>query len=171
MPNYQVVEFLQTTEEGSRWASRHILEAYGLLEQYDLDFSRSEKTLALATRKQLTPIVYHAGLALNGPLLKSIIKRQERQAVESCIGRDSYNYALKKGPFLAGHLPQSFDAGFVIDWNNPEELKKHIFRTGVRLLGAVYGEECGRFSKAAIVQVSHAEQRLFLCRTSGRIFR
>ena len=147
LPNNVIIEFLQSDAGGAHWASRHILESYGLKDQADLDFSRPEKQLALTSRRFLTPIVFHAGLALNAPLLKGIVKRQERQAVESSLGRDSYNYAIKKGPFIAGNLPESFDAGFTIDWNDPDELKKHIFRTGVRLLGAVYGRESDAFQK------------------------
>ncbi len=146
LPNSQVVEFLQS-HAATSYASQHILEAYGLRGQHDLDFARIEKKLALASRKELTPIVFHAGLALNGPLIKGIIKRQERQAVVSCLGLAGYDYGIKRGPFLAGALVQQFDSGFVIDWNNPEELKKHIFRTGVRLLGAVFGNEPDAFQK------------------------
>ena len=87
------------------------------------------------------------GWLLNGPLLKGILKRQERAAVEACLGKESYNYAIKKGPFIAGQLPQSFRTDFSIDWNNPDELKKHIFRSGMRLLGAVYAQEPEGFKK------------------------
>ena len=147
LPHSSVVEFLQADSSNAHWASRHILGAYGLHGHIDLDFTRPEKQLALSSRRYLTPIVFHAGLALNSPLLKGILKRQERHAVESCLGKDSYHYAIKKGPFIAGSLPLSFDTGFTIDWNEPDELKKHIFRTGVRLLGAVYGNEPDAFQK------------------------
>ncbi|MCL6270557.1 Yop proteins translocation protein K [Sansalvadorimonas sp. 2012CJ34-2] len=147
LPNSHVIQALGEVPEASSWVSKHILRAYDLTEKPDLDFTRQEKQLALSSRKYLTPIVYHAGLALNGPLLKGILKRQERAAIEACIGKDGYNYAVKKGPFIAGNLPDSFKTDFSIDWNNPDELKKHIFRTGVRLLGAVYTREPDGFKK------------------------
>ncbi|CAM3537683.1 SctK family type III secretion system sorting platform protein [Parendozoicomonas haliclonae] len=161
LPNQSAIEFLQSSESGSSWASRHILEAYGLTGHLDLDFQKPEKHLALASRKHLTPIVFHAGLALNGPLLKGIIKRQERQAVESCLGKESYHYAIKKGPFIAGDLPRHIDSGFRIDWNNPDELKKHIFRTGVRLLGGVYGREPDAFQKRLLFKFPMPSKEYF----------
>ena len=147
LPNAQIIQALQAEASGAPWASKHILEAYALHGKPDLDFNRTEKQMALASRKHLTPIVFHAGLALNGPLLKRVVKRQERAAVEACIGGDSYQYAIKKGPFIAGSLPESFHNDFTIDWNAPEELKKHIFRSGVRLLGAVFAQESDAFQK------------------------
>ncbi|WP_281646120.1 SctK family type III secretion system sorting platform protein [Parendozoicomonas sp. Alg238-R29] len=147
LPNAQVINALKAEGTGVHWASRHILEAYALHGKADLDFNRAEKQLALASRKHLTPIVFHAGLALNGPLLKNFVKRQERAAVEACLGKESYQYAIKKGPFIAGSLPESFRSDFTMDWNAPEELKKHIFRSGVRLLGAVFAQENDAFQK------------------------
>lgn len=167
LPNSHIVEFLQASSEGKKWASRYILESYGLLEKHDLDFSQPVKTLALASSKQLTPIVFHAGLALNGPLLKGIVRRQERQAVEACIGRDGYDYAVKKGPFIAGTLPHSFDSRFVIDWNNPQEIKKHIFRSGVRLLGVVFGQETDAFQKRLLFKFPMVSKDYFYAGTAA----
>ena len=147
LPNAQIINALKAEPTAAHWASRHILEAYALHGKADLNFDRPEKHLALASRKHLTPIVFHAGLALNGPLLKRVVKRQERAAVQACIGDDSYQYAIKKGPFIASNLPESFQTDFTIDWNAPDELKKHIFRSGVRLLGAVFAQESDAFQK------------------------
>ncbi len=161
LPHHGVIEFLQSDQNGSHWASKHILEAYGLSGRNDLDFSRPEKELALASRKHLTPIIFHAGLVLNGPLLSGIVKRQERLVVESCLGKEGHSYAIKKGPFIAGGLPLSFNSGFTIDWNNPNELKKHIFRTGVRLLGAVYGQEPDAFQKRLLFKFPMPSKEYF----------
>ncbi len=161
LPHKDIIEFLKADAVSAHWASKHILEAYGLAQHTDMDFSRDEKKLALASRRYLTPIVFHGGLALNAPLLKGIVKRQERLAVESCLGLDSYHYAIKKGPFIAGNLPESFDTGFTMNWNAPDELKKHIFRTGVRLLGTVFGKESDAFQKRLLFKFPMASKDYF----------
>ena len=139
--NAEVVAVLAGHDVSRPWASRYILHAFGLQADADFNFSDPLKAFALGDRRGMTQVVYHAGLALNAPLLRGIVKRQERTAVEACLGQPAFSYAIKKGPFIAGALPEHFTTGFAIDWNNPDELKKHIFRTGVRLLGTVFKNE------------------------------
>ncbi len=99
LPNSNIIETLTGSAVTAHWASRHILRSYDLVDKVDLDFSRLEKQMALSSRKYLTPIVYHAGLALNAPLLKGILKREERAAVEACIGKESYHLRYQEGTF------------------------------------------------------------------------
>ncbi|MCY4472652.1 MAG: SctK family type III secretion system sorting platform protein [Kistimonas sp.] len=153
LPHGSVLKWLQSDTTGLPWISRYILESHGLLEKLDVDFSRQEKRLALMKRQHLSSIVFHAGLALNAPLLKGILKRQERNMVGECLGHENYCYAIKKGPFVAGTLVQKFNATYTINWNHPEELRKHIFRTGVRLLGAVYSKESDAFQKRLLFKL------------------
>ena len=153
LPHSSTVKWLQSDTTGSAWISRYILESHGLLDKVDTDFSRKEKELALMKRQHISAVVFHAGLALNSPLLKGILKRQERNMVGECLGHEGYCYAIKKGPFVAGPLVQKFDAAYTIDWSHPAELKKHIFRTGVRLLDAVYSREPDAFQKRLLFKL------------------
>ena len=157
----KVVKALTEQPLGIPWASRYILNAYGLHGAGDLQFERPVKKLALLDQKQLTQIVYHAGLALNGPLLRRFIKRQERAAVQACLGERGYQYALKKGPFLAGDLPERFSSNFVMDWAATAELKKHIFRTGMRLLGRVFAREPECFKKRLLFKFPMPSKEYF----------
>ena len=123
------------------WVSKFVLRTFNLTDDVDFNFESDVKQIALLARPKLAQTVYHAGVSLNSAMLRSIIKRQERSAMEACIGADAFMFAVKKAPYIAGALPESFPCDFQINWNDPDEMKKHLFRSGVKLLGTVLKKE------------------------------
>jgi len=144
-----------------KMVSKFILRSFNLSDDFDLDFSYYIKELALLDRSVLAKIVYHAGLLLNAPMLKSIIQREKRQALISCVSESTYFFLVKKAPFLAGELPSIFPCEFVIDWSNLAELKKHFFRSGVRLLGLIFASESDAYKKRLLFKFPSASKEYF----------
>lgn len=136
-----VVEAILNNPVAQPWMSKFILRSFNLMGEVDFNFESAVKRVALLERSRLAQTIYYAGLSLNSAMLRGIVKRQERNAIEACIGTDAFRFVLKKAPYLAGALPEKFPCHFKIDWDNPDEMKKHLFRSGVKLLGTVISKE------------------------------
>ena len=143
------------------WMSKFILRTFNLADDVDFNFENEVKRIALLERPQLAQTVYHAGLSLNSAMLRGIVKRQERSAIEACIGADAFMFAIKKAPYIAGALPDNFPCDFQIDWNNPDEMKKHLFRSGVKLLGTVLKKEPECFKRRLLFKFPVASKEYF----------
>ncbi|MCY4329789.1 MAG: SctK family type III secretion system sorting platform protein [Endozoicomonadaceae bacterium] len=146
---------------GKQWASQAILQATSLQESADFDFENPLKSIALQSKNALIQIIFHAGIVANYPFLKSVIRGKERKALETCLGEKAYHFALKKAPLIAGKLPSVFDCTFTVDWNAPDEIKKHVFRSGIRLLGAVFAKEPEAYKKRLLFNFPAVSQDYF----------
>lgn len=156
-----VAEALLTSQAAQPWMSKFILRTFNLVDEMDFNFENSVKQIALMERSRLAQTIYHAGLSLNSAMLRGIVKRHERSAIESCIGTEAFMFALKKAPYIAGALPDIFPCSFQIDWNNPDEMKKHLFRSGVKLLGVVIGGEPECYKRRVLFKFPIASKEYF----------
>lgn len=156
-----MIAALIACDAGKRWASKAILATSQLETSPDFNFESSLKLVALQPRGALAQIIFHAGIVLNCHFFRSVIRRQERKALETCLGEAPYRYALKKAPLMGGQLPARFPCPFTVDWGEPGELKKHVFRSGMRLLGAVFSEEPEGYKKRLLFKFPMASQDYF----------
>jgi len=157
----EVLAALIASEAGKKWASMTILKDFKLQKSPDFDFENSVKMLALQPRNALAQIIFHAGIILNCQFFRSVIKREERKALQTCLGEKPYHYALKKAPLMGGRLPELLPCSFTVDWSDPDELKKHVFRSGMRLLGAVFSGEPEGYKKRMLFKFPMASQDYF----------
>ncbi|MCK5893915.1 MAG: SctK family type III secretion system sorting platform protein [Endozoicomonadaceae bacterium] len=156
-----VANVLSTSQAAQPWLSKFILRTFNLVDETDFNFEKPIKQIALMDRSQLAKTIYHAGLSLNSGMIRGIVKRQERSAIESCIGTDAFMFAVKKAPYIAGALPDIFPCTFQIDWNNPNEMKKHLFRSGMKLLGIVLGSEPECYKRRLLFKFPIASKEYF----------
>ena len=170
-----IMEALLESEAGKSWVSRAILRETNLNGSTDLNIENSIKMMALQPHNALVQIIFYAGIILNHDFFRSIIRRQEREAVEACLGKKPYLYAVKKASLLSGRLPELFPCQFTVNWQAPEELKKHVFRSGMRLLGAVFANESDGYKKRLLFKFPRASQDYFYGagaeKTSGDVHR
>lgn len=148
-------------DAGKPWASQAILQSSQLQKNTDFDFNNPLKSIALQPKNALIQIIFHAGIVVNCHFFKSIIRRKERKALETCLGEKAYHFALKKAPFMTGKLALIFDCAFSVNWSVPDEIKKHIFRSGIRLLGAVFSEEPDAYKKRLLFNFPAVSQDYF----------
>ena len=156
-----MIAALIASDVGKPWASKAILLNAQLSKSPDFDFDNPLKILALQPRNSLAQIIFHAGIILNCQFFRSVIRRQERKALEACLGEKPYRYAIKKAPLMGGALPTIFACPFSVNWGEPDELKKHVFRSGMRLLGAVLSEQPEGYKKRLLFKFPMASQDYF----------
>ena len=156
-----MVVALLASNIGKPWVSKIMLTHDQLQSTPDLAFESPLKKLALLPKGALVQIIFHAGLVLNYQLFRGVIKRQERKALETCLGLEPYRYALKKGPLIVGTLPEIFPCHFTIEWGKTEEIKKHVFRSGLRLLGIIFSKEPESYKKRLLFKFPMVSQDYF----------
>ncbi len=142
-----IISELAKNELTKHWASKAILDESKLTQSPDFYFDNTLKLIALQPKNSLVQIIFHAGIILNHVFFRSIIRREDRKAIETCLGEKPYRYAIKKAPLMGGRLPQIFPCEFRVNWSEPDEIKKHVFRSGMRLLGAVFAKEPEGYKK------------------------
>lgn len=176
--NYSVVDYLDASwfsevehsdllqalaeqDVSKPWISSYFLEIYQLDSLPDFEFDNLLKNIVLQSRGILIQVIFYAGLILNHTLFRQVIKRTERKALETCLGESNYQFAVKRAPLMSGQLSSLFPCQFVIDWKKSEDIKKHIFRSGIRLLGAVFSNESDGYKKRLLFKFPVPSQEYF----------
>lgn len=95
---------LRGTPAAERKLSQHLLNHYGLSDEYCYNFETSSRRLALFAPEHLIQSANLAGIALNAPKIQKVILKHEVLAMRRDLGEDGYRFALKKAPFLLGNL-------------------------------------------------------------------
>ncbi|CAM2065483.1 SctK family type III secretion system sorting platform protein [Sulfidibacter corallicola] len=112
-----------------------ILNRLDLKDQFWFDFEQPHRRLALIDADDLINAAYYAGIALNGPSIAAAISRQDVLFVRESIGEESYQFAIKKAPFLVGRWPLRLpdQVGFDFD--------AHVRNCGMLALAACFADE------------------------------
>ena len=156
-----VIKEMHKSSMARPWLSRFILKRFAIDSQFDFDFDDKLKQVALFDKTELVTAIFFAGLCLNAYWIRNIIRREHRQSVISCIGEDGYIFASKKAPYISGQLGDHYPTQFQVDWAQPENLKKHIFRTGLRLTGFIFSKENEAFRHRFLLKFPSASKQYF----------
>ncbi|MBE8215841.1 MAG: SctK family type III secretion system sorting platform protein [Endozoicomonadaceae bacterium] len=156
-----ILQTLQANPDSQQWVSLYFLQHYDLEQLPDFDFENPLKLIAFQSRHVLIQVIFYAGLTLNHNLFRQVIKRIERKALEDCLGDVSYQFVIKRAPLMSGQLTQLLPCHFKINWQQVDDIKKHIFRSGIRLLGTVFFNESEGYKKRLLFKFPVPSQEYF----------
>jgi hypothetical protein len=80
--------------------SAYILEAGGLADRVELDFSSPLRRVALLDGAAIMRAARLLGVAMNWAWMRRVIDRATRAQLAEAIGEPAYRYALERAPFL-----------------------------------------------------------------------
>lgn len=132
--HHQLIARLKLNEATHFNVSEHLLKRFKLSENFDFDFSTPEKRVVFASAEELEKLAYYLGLILNEEVIRSVIRRKERLALEQCLGTEAYRFAVKKAPFIS-QVSHHSGPSLLIDWNHLDRFKEYLISSGLQVIG------------------------------------
>ena len=95
--------------------SRWLLQQHGLEQDYDFDFSATEKRVALLDRPAFAKLARYLGLCAHARSVRSLVERGAVTALIGKLGREAYDFAVLRATSPAKPAPRinPSDDGFV----------------------------------------------------------
>ena len=104
LPNGELLRQLRGNRRVSSRLSRHLLESFGLAEDYWYDFTPPGSRLALLDSAALEQIYLLVGVTLRSGELRHVIDGAKRKELRLALGDDAMTFAAKRVPFF-GQIP------------------------------------------------------------------
>lgn len=133
--------------------SHYLLRQFSLHEEFDYEFDQPIKRIALVETDVLLDVALYIGIILNEGVIRSAVLKNERQALEQCLGSDAYRFAVKKAQFVsrtASHQGPSL----LIDWNHLERFHDYLQKSGMQVLGTAFSSAPPAFRKRVELKFS-----------------
>ena len=97
--------------------SHYLLAQFSLHDDFDYEFDEPVKRIALVSNEVLLSTATYIGIILNEDVIRNAVRRDERVALENCLGADAYRFAVKKAQFVSRVASQQ-GPSLLIDWNH-----------------------------------------------------
>lgn len=126
--------------------SHYLLGQFKLSNEFDYEFDLPVKKVALADEEAITRLAFYLGIILNEDVIRGVVRKQERQALEALLGSDGYRFAVKKAQFISRAASQT-GPSILIDWDHLDRFKNYLLSTGFQVLGKAYSTMPDSFKK------------------------
>ena len=126
--------------------SHYLLTQFSLHEDYDYDFEEPAKRIVLAKTEVLLETAVYIGIILNEDVIRNAVRRDERAALEQCLGTDAYRFAVKKAQFVSRSASKQ-GPSLLIDWNHLHRFKQYLQTSGVQVIGKAFSPAPLSFKK------------------------
>ena len=138
--------------------SHYLLRQFSLHEDFDYDFDKPIKRIALVEQDLLLDVALYIGIILNEVVIRSAVLKKERQALEQCLGEEAYRFAVKKAQFISRAASQK-GPSLLIDWNHLERFREYLQTSGIQVLGMAFSSAPTAFRKRIELKFSteHAD--------------
>ena len=135
----KMIRRLQKTPRCHSLLNRYLISYFKLENQYDFDLTQGLRSVVLLESSALTNLIQYLGLIANRKVLRSMIRKQDREALKSCIGAETYDVVTQQTRHLK--LDDFAISGFRIDLNDMDTFRNHILQTGLYCMGAAFASE------------------------------
>ena len=126
--------------------SHYLLTQFSLHDNYDYDFEEPAKRIGLATTEVLLETATYIGIVLNENVIRNAVRRDEKVALEQCLGADAYRFAVKKAQFVSRAASKQ-GPSLLIDWNHLQRFKQYLQTSGLQVIGKAFSEASLSFRK------------------------
>lgn len=126
--------------------SHYLLTQFSLHENFDYDFDEPAKRVALTSADNLLKTAMYIGIILNENVIRNAVRRDERTALESCLGAEAYRFAVKKAQFISRAASQQ-GPSLLIDWGHLQRFKQYLQTNGLQVIGKAFVQAPVSFRK------------------------
>lgn len=126
--------------------SHYLLTQFSLHDDFDYDFDEPIKRIALADAEIILSTAFYIGIILNESIIRNTIRKDERIALEECLGSDAYRFAVKKAQFVSRAASQQ-GPSLLIDWNRLQRFKEYLQISGLQVIGKAFANSPEAFKK------------------------
>ena len=138
----------------------------GFSDQFDYDFQRQDKQLAFASTSEIQQLAFYIGVILNEKAIRSVIRREERLALERCLGQDAYRFAVKKAQFISRASEQS-GPSILIDWAHLDRFKAFLEVNGRHVIGVAFSDLPSAFRKRLMLKMPSSWKKMLSTPDAG----
>ncbi len=133
----QIVDALKAHEQSHFYLSAYVLNSLNVADSFDSIFDTPDKKIALGNSEELGKLVLYMGIVQNEAVIRRVIRRDQREKLETCLGDEAYFFAVKKAQFLAKKNGAA-SSEFFIDWQQVGRFKSYLIVSGLKVLATVY---------------------------------
>ncbi|WP_330924628.1 SctK family type III secretion system sorting platform protein [Candidatus Sororendozoicomonas aggregata] len=133
----QIVDALKGHEQSHFYLSGYLLNSLNIDDSFDSTFDTADKIIALGSSEELGKLVLYMGIVQNEAVIRNVIRGDQREKLEACLGDEAYFFAVKKAQFLA-KKNDTASPEFLIDWQQVGRFKSYLIVSGLKVLATVY---------------------------------
>ncbi|OED39677.1 hypothetical protein AB833_14440 [Chromatiales bacterium (ex Bugula neritina AB1)] len=141
--------------------SHYLLTQFSLHDEFDYDFEEPIKRIVLADAEIILSTAFYIGIILNESVIRNAIRKDERTALEGCLGGDAYRFAVKKAQFISRTASQ-YGPSLLIDWNHLERFKHYLQTSGLQVIGKTFSNAPEAFKKRLELKLPQECQSVLL---------
>ncbi|MGI2026804.1 SctK family type III secretion system sorting platform protein [Endozoicomonas sp. GU-1] len=150
--HFKLLKSLQTSEPAQFSLSNYLLSKFGIAKQFDYDFDRPDKRIVFASAEEIEQLALYIGLILNEATVRSVIRRDERKALEKCLGEEAYRFTVKKAQFIS-RASEKNGPGVLIDWKHLDRFKAFLELNGRQVIATAFSDLPGAFRQRLILKM------------------
>ncbi|MFK0571413.1 SctK family type III secretion system sorting platform protein [Endozoicomonas sp.] len=150
--NFRLLKGLKSSEPAQFNLSSYLLSKFGIANNYDYDFGRLDKRIVFAGAEEIERLAFYLGLVLNEGTIRSVIRRDERIALQKCLGDEAYRFAVKKAQFISRASEQA-GPSLLIDWKHLERFKAYLVANGQQVIATAFSDLPGAFRQRLILKM------------------
>lgn len=158
---YKLVNRLKGDDVTHSRLSEYLLKRFKLKNDFDFDFDAKEKRVALASSEELLKLALYLGIILNEDVIRAVVKRKDRIALEHCLGTEAYRFAVKKAQFIS-HSAAISGPNLLIDWKHLDRFKQFLFTTGLQVIAGAYAGTSPAFRKRLTLKMPRECQKTLI---------
>lgn len=140
--------------------SQYLLEQFDLAHSFDYDFQPPVKRIALVDENALCRLALYLGIILHEESIRNVVRRQERLALEECLGKEAYRFAVKKAQFV-GRASDRLGPSLLIDWEHLDRFKAFLETSGHQVMDIAFSNLSEAFRQRLVLKLpSHWQESL-----------
>ena len=141
-----LVTQLRQTGNADFHLSHYLLTQFSLHDDFDYNFEEPAKRIVLASSEVLINTATYIGIILNEDVIRNTVRRDERVALEQCLGIEAYRFAVKKAQFVSRAASRQ-GPSLLIDWNHLQRFKQYLQTSGLQVMGKAFSQAPESFRK------------------------
>ena len=149
-------------------ASSYLLNKFGVGNAFDYDFVRLDKRAVFASEQEITRLAFYLGLILNEGTIRSVIRKDEREALSKCIGEEAYRFAVKKAQFMGGATKKN-SPSLLIDWSRLDRFKAYLENTGQHVIATAFSDLPEAFRQRLMMKMPSSWQKALSSPDAGEL--
>lgn len=150
--HFRLLKGLKSSGPAQFNISNYLLGKFGIDNEFDYDFSRVEKRVVFARSEEIERLAFYLGLILNEGIIRSVIRRDERLALQKCLGEDAYRFAVKKAQFLSRDS-EPLGPSLLIDWEHLDRFKSYLEINGRQVIATAFSDYPGAFRQRLVLKM------------------
>ena len=130
--------------------SRYLLKKFNIAHEFDYNFEQPYKRIVFASVEEIERLALYLGIVLNEGIIRSIVTRNERAALQQCLGDEAYRFAVKKAQFISR---ASMGPGILIDWQKLGRFKAYLVAQGRQVIANAFSDQPAAFRQRLVLKM------------------